>query len=53
VINALLTPWGLFRHWWVVVKPTITTVMLVLVFALRPNLLAAVHDGASVAGWSS
>ena len=40
VLNSLLTPWGLFRHWWVVVKLAVTTLMLVLVvFALRPGLI--------------
>ena len=39
VFNAWATPWGLFRHWWVVVKLVLTTVMLGLVFfALRPQL---------------
>jgi hypothetical protein len=50
VINALGTPWGLLRHWWVVTKLAIVTLMVVLVaFALLPNLLAALHDGAALA----
>jgi hypothetical protein len=50
VINALGTPWGLLRHWWVVTKLAIVSLMLVLVaFALLPNLLAALHDGAALA----
>lgn len=41
VLGSLLTPWGLFRYWWVVVKLALTTLMVVLVvFALRPGLLA-------------
>src|SRR3954453_24127156 len=42
VVSALLTPWGLVRHWWVAAKLVLTTVMLVLVLILlRPNLDAA------------
>ncbi|MFB9236047.1 hypothetical protein ACFFWC_10890 [Plantactinospora siamensis] len=37
VLNALLTPWGLVRHRWVVVKLLITSAMLGLVlFVLLP-----------------
>jgi hypothetical protein len=49
VLNALLTPWGLFRYWWVVVKLALTTLMVVLVvFALRPGLLAMGDLGAAL-----
>jgi hypothetical protein len=49
VLGAVLTPWGLLRHWWVVAKLAITTVMLGLVwFALRPGLQAARDLGAAV-----
>jgi hypothetical protein len=49
VVNAVGTPWGLVRHWWVATKLAIVTLMLALVaFALRPNLLAALHDGAAL-----
>lgn len=49
VVNALVTPWGLFRHWWVVVKLAIATLMLVLVLvALRPLLADAHHLGAAL-----
>ncbi|AVT33615.1 hypothetical protein C6361_33910 [Plantactinospora sp. BC1] len=42
VASALLTPWGLVRHRWVLVKLVITTVMLgAVLFALLPNLQAA------------
>jgi hypothetical protein len=42
VVNALLTPWGLFRHWWVLVKLLLTTLMLGLVlFLLYPGLTEA------------
>lgn len=51
VVNAVLTPWGLLKHWWVVVKLAVTTVMLGLVlFALRPNLVAALDQGAGLDG---
>jgi hypothetical protein len=49
VLNSLLTPWGLFRYWWVVAKLALTTLMVVLViFALRPGLLQALELGAAV-----
>jgi hypothetical protein len=39
---ALLTPWGLLKHWWVVVKLLLTTVMLMLVLTLLyPGLVQA------------
>ncbi|MEQ4302284.1 hypothetical protein ABNF97_12970 [Plantactinospora sp. B6F1] len=42
VASALLTPWGLVRHRWVLVKLVITTVMLgAVLFALLPSLRAA------------
>ena len=42
VLNALATPWRLFRHWWVVVKLGVTTLMLFLVaFLLWPGLAEA------------
>ena len=42
VFNAWTTPWGVLKHWWVITKLAIVTVMLVLVvLALRPNLVAA------------
>lgn len=40
VLIALLTPWGLIKHWWVLTKLVITTVLTGLVlFSLRPTLL--------------
>ena len=42
VVNAVFTPWGLLKHWWVVVKLLLTTLMLVLVlFLLYPGLTEA------------
>jgi len=42
VCNAVFTPWRLFRHWWVLVKLLLTTVMLCLVcFLLYPGLTEA------------
>ena len=47
VINALFTPWGLVRHWWVLVKLLLTTLMLGLVlFLLYPGL----SDAGELAG---
>ena len=49
VWNAWGTRWGLLRHWWVTVKLVIASALVVLVLvALRPNLLAALHEGASL-----
>jgi hypothetical protein len=49
VFNAWTTPWGVFRHWWVMTKLAIVTVMLgLVVFALRPNLVAALNDGGAL-----
>ncbi|GAB7038141.1 membrane protein [Catenuloplanes niger JCM 9533] len=51
VANALLTPWGLLRHWWVAGKLVLTTVMLGLVFfLLTPGLREAAAAGAELAG---
>jgi hypothetical protein len=42
VLNAVLTPWGLLKHWWVAVKLGLTTLMLLLVaFLLYPALSEA------------
>lgn len=41
---SALTPWGYFRHWWVLTKFAITLVQLnVGIFLLSPNLQAAVR----------
>ncbi len=53
VALGLLTPWGLFRHWWVLVKLVLTTAgsilaLLVLSPALR-RAAAAVATGHPVA----
>ena len=42
VVNAALTPWGLLKHWWVLVKLLLTTLMLgLVVFLLYPGLVQA------------
>jgi hypothetical protein len=42
LLQGLLTPWGLFRHWWVTIKLSLTTLMTGLVFfALLPGLRSA------------
>jgi hypothetical protein len=49
VVNALLTPWGLLRHRWVLVKLLLTTLMLCLVVLLLwPNLSQAATLGAAL-----
>jgi hypothetical protein len=47
VVNALFTPWRLFRHWWVLVKLLLTTLMLVLVVVL---LYPALTQAGELAG---
>lgn len=48
VASALLTPWGLLRHRWVLVKFLLTTVMTGLVlFQLTPTLRHAGEVGAA------
>ena len=53
VLQALGTPWGLFRHWWVVVKLVLTvlaTAVLLLYTRTLDELGAAAADpGAAVA----
>jgi hypothetical protein len=42
LLQGILTPWGLFRYWWVTIKLTITTVLTgVVLFVLVPGLGAA------------
>jgi hypothetical protein len=42
LLLGLLTPWGLFRYWWVTIKLAITTVLTgVVLFVLVPRLGAA------------
>jgi hypothetical protein len=50
LLQGLLTPWGLIRHWWVTIKLALTTLMTGLVFfALLPGLRAAA-DAATGSG---
>ncbi|GAA4151713.1 hypothetical protein GCM10022251_19060 [Phytohabitans flavus] len=47
--SALLTKWGVLRHWWVVVKLAVTTILTALVlFALWPGLREATDLGAAL-----
>ena len=49
VVNAVLTPWGLLRHRWVLSKLVLTTLMLIpILFLLLPNLTAAWELGAAL-----
>lgn len=41
LIQSLGTPWGLFRHWWVVIK-LLLTLFVVVVLALKLELITAV-----------
>jgi hypothetical protein len=50
VASALLSPWRLLRHWWVVTKLALVTVMVVLVFlSLLPGLRDAGALGPALA----
>src|SRR3954470_7808453 len=49
VLLGGLTPWGLFRHWWVVVKLTLTAAGAVLAFVvLTPTLSGLAGAPASI-----
>jgi hypothetical protein len=53
VALGLLTPWGLFRHWWVVIKLALTaTLTAVVLFVLVPRLGAVGAAGTAAAGFS-
>jgi hypothetical protein len=48
---AALTPWGYFRHWWVLVKFAITISQLYLgIFVLSPRLAMAADGAAGETG---
>jgi hypothetical protein len=50
IMLAVATPWGFFRHWWVLTKFAITLVQLYLgIFLLSPRLADSVTAGPSVA----
>jgi hypothetical protein len=39
ILTSLLTPWGLVKHWWVLVKLVLTTILAgLVVFLLWPSL---------------
>jgi hypothetical protein len=46
VLLGLLTPWGLFRHWWVTAKLALTTAGAVLSVVVLTPALAALADAA-------
>jgi hypothetical protein len=47
LLLGLLTPWGLFRYWWVTIKLAITAVLTgVVLFVLVPRLGAAADAAA-------
>lgn len=53
VLNALGTPWGLFRHWWVVVKLLLTLVATVVLLVQVPGIRSmaeAARSGADPSG---
>ena len=52
LVQALGTPWGLFRHWWVLVK-LIVTVIVAVVLLLQLGLITALADAAAAGTMSS
>ncbi|MEJ0097470.1 MAG: hypothetical protein WDM84_05420 [Bauldia sp.] len=48
IAESLATPWGLFRHWWVVAK-LVLTVVATVVLLLQMNLIDGVAAFASAA----
>ena len=46
VLLGLLTPWGLFRHWWVTVKLALTTAGAVLSLVVLTPALTDLADAA-------
>src|SRR3954454_24033003 len=46
VLLGLLTPWGLFRHWWVAVKLALTTAGAVLSLVVLTPALSSLADAA-------
>ena len=44
VLLAVLTPWGLFRHWWVAVKLALTTAGAVLALVVLTPSLSGLAD---------
>lgn len=51
LLQGLLTPWGLLRHWWVTIKLVLTVAGTVLaLFVLTPSLAGA--EQAALAGMS-
>jgi hypothetical protein len=49
VLSSLLTPWRVFKHWWVVVKLVATTILTVLVLFLLGPTLRLAATGAALA----
>jgi hypothetical protein len=55
VVNALGTPWGLFRHYWVLVKFLLTVFATIILLLHMPTVsyfagVAAETDSANLAG---
>jgi uncharacterized membrane protein len=49
---SVATPWGLLRHWWIVVKLVLTLAMIVTGAALTGNWIQQASAGpAAPAGW--
>lgn len=49
VVQSCITPWGLLRHWWVIVKLGITVVATVILLAYT-STLSLLADAASEPG---
>jgi hypothetical protein len=46
IVQGLLTPWGLLRHWWVALKLALTTAGTVLALVVLTPALAGLADAA-------
>ena len=48
LIQALGTPWGLFRHWWILVKLVLTTGAVIILFAHLPTVSRVAQSAATM-----
>lgn len=50
LVQSLGTPWGLFRHWWVIVKLALTVLSSLVLVAYTPTLTALADAARDPAG---
>ena len=46
VVQSLATPWGLFRHWWIVIK-LVVTLLSTLILLVHMNPISFMGDAAA------